>query len=145
MLRLARAEAPQFLRFAFVGGTGFAIDAAILALLHYGAGLDPFSARVISIVIATFATWRLNRSLTFGASVHSQAHEALRYATVAAFAAGVNYLVYALVLLIWRGTPPIVALVFGAGAAMLFSYAGYSRVVFGSARAVIGAESSQSR
>ena len=145
MLRLVRAEAPQFFRFALVGGTGFLVDALVLSLLHYGAGLDPFSARVVSMCAATLTTWRLNRTLTFGASRRSQAQEGVRYATVAALAAGVNYVVYALALLLWRDLPPIVALVAGAGSAMAFSYAGYSRVVFSGPRTIIGEPSSQSR
>ncbi len=103
MLRLVKAEAPTFLRFALVGGTGFAVDAIVLSLLHYVVGLDPFSARVVSMSSATFTTWRLNRAHTFGASERSQAHEGMRYATVAALAAGINYGVYAAALLLWRG------------------------------------------
>ncbi len=145
MLHKVRAEAPQFLRFAIVGGTGFAVDAAVLSLLHYGVGLDPFSARVVSMCTATLTTWRLNRAHTFGASDRSQAHEGFRYATVAAMAAGVNYLVYAAALILWHGLPPIVALVAGAGSAMAFSYLGYSRVVFSRPRAILRSSSSQSR
>lgn len=130
MLRLVKAEAPRFFRFAIVGGIGFVVDAGLLLLLHNGIGLDPFSARAVSISASTFTTWRLNRALTFGASARSQAHEAVRYATVAALAAGVNYLVYALALILLRGLPPIAALVVGTAAGMLFSYAGYSRFVF---------------
>ena len=146
MLRLVRAEAPTFLRFALVGGTGFAVDALVLSLLHYVLGLDPFSARVVSMSAATFTTWRLNRVHTFGASNRSQTHEGMRYATVAVLAAGLNYGVYALALLLWRGMPPIAALVLGAGSAMAFSYAGYSRVVFSGPRTILeGPPSSQRR
>jgi putative flippase GtrA len=146
MLRLVKTEAPRFLRFALVGGAGFALDAGLLALLHNGAGLDPFSARVFSISIATFMTWRLNRGVTFGASARSQAHEGMRYATVAALAAGVNYLAYALALILWRGLPPIAALVVGTATGMVFSYAGYSRFVFSARSAIFEVgPSSQSR
>jgi putative flippase GtrA len=134
----AKEEAPQFLRFAAVGGAGFAVDAGVLSALHYLAGIDPYTARIVSMAVATFATWRLNRMLTFGASHRSQAHEGFRYAVVAALAAGVNYAVYAAALLAWRAMPPPLAVVIGSGAAMLFSYAGYSRLVFADARAVAG-------
>jgi putative flippase GtrA len=146
MIALVKAEAPLFLRFALVGGAGFLVDAGVLATLHYLVGLDPFSARVVSVAVATLVTWRLNRVLTFGASERSQAHEGMRYATVAAFAVGLNYLVYALSLILWRGLPPIAALVIGTAAAMGFSYAGYSRFVFSGARAMVsGGPSSQRR
>jgi putative flippase GtrA len=146
MLRLVRAEASRFLRFALVGGAGFIVDAGLLVILHDALGLDPFSARLVAICVATFTTWRLNRGLTFGASKRSQAHEGMRYATVAALAAGLNYLVYAAALIIWRELPPIVALIMGTAVAMGFSYAGYSRFVFSGARTIFdGSPSSQRR
>lgn len=145
MMKRVKAEAPTFLRFVLVGGTGFAVDALVLLFLHYVVGLDPFSARVVSMCSATFTTWRLNRAHTFGASNRSQAHEGFRYATVAAMAAGVNYAVYAAALLLWRDMPPILALIAGSGSAMAFSYAGYSRVVFSGARTIFGSPSSQRR
>lgn len=145
MLRFVRAEAPQFLRFACVGATGFLVDAVVLSLLHYAVGFDPFSARLFSMCVATFTTWRLNRGVTFGASHRSQTHEGLRYVTIAMLAAGVNYAVYALALILWRDLPPVAALVAGAGSAMGFSYLGYSRVVFSPACTILGGPSSQSR
>ena len=145
MLARARSEAPRFLRFAIVGAIGFAIDAGLLAGLYHGAGIDPFSSRLVSISASAFTTWRLNRSLTFSASELSQASEGFRYALVAAATAGFNYLVYALLLLGFRGLPPIVAAVLATLAAMFFSYAGYSRFVFSDARTIVGAPSSHRR
>ena len=130
MLTHLRAEAAQFFRFAVVGGTGFIIDAGLLTILHDGFGLDPFSARVISMSISALTTWRLNRGLTFGASERSQATEGMRYAIVAASAAGLNYLVYAAALILIPGLKPIIALLAATAAAMGFSYLGYSRFVF---------------
>ena len=120
----------RFLRFAMVGGAGFLIDAGLLAALHHGAGLDPFSARLVSIAAAAFSTWRLNRMVTFGASAASQTTEGLRYASVAALTACFNYLVYALALIVWEDLPPIAAAVLATLAAMTLSYLGYSRFVF---------------
>ena len=131
----AAAGIERFLRFAVVGGTGFLVDAGLLAALHHGAGLDPFTARLISISAGAFSTWRLNRVVTFGASRASQAAEGLRYAAVAALAAGFNYAVYALILIAWTGLPPIAAAVLATLVAMTLSYFGYSRFVFyGSSR-----------
>jgi putative flippase GtrA len=125
------SEAGRFLRFAVVGGIGFVIDAGLLALLHYAGGVDPFLARLVSISASAFSTWRMNRALTFGASARKQAVEGLRYGTVAGLTAGVNYLVYALALIIWPALPPVIAAVLATLIAMGFSYAGYSRFVFG--------------
>lgn len=141
----AASEAARFIRFACVGGIGFAIDAGLLAFLHYGAGLDPYSARLVSISASALTTWRLNRSLTFGASKRSQASEGFRYALVAAATAGLNYLVYVALLIAFPELPPIVAAIGATLAAMFFSYAGYSRLVFQRARATLGEPSSQRR
>ena len=89
------AEAARFVRFALVGGTGFVVDAGLLTVLHNGAGFDPFTARLVSISVSAFTTWRLNRAVTFGASDRSQASEGARYALVAALTAGLNYCLYA--------------------------------------------------
>jgi putative flippase GtrA len=139
-------EAARFLRFATVGGVGFLVDAGLLAALHHGAGLDPFTSRLVSICAAAFTTWRLNRSLTFGASPASQATEGLRYAAVALLTACLNYVLYAALLLVWPGVPPVAAAVAATLAAMAFSYAGYSRFVFaGAPPATFGSPSSQRR
>jgi putative flippase GtrA len=123
---------------------GFVVDTGLLAALHHGLGVDPFTARLISIVCAAFATWRLNRALTFGASSSSQAAEGVRYAVVAAAAAGINYAIYALALLAVPGLPPVAAVVVGTLLSMALSYFGYSRLVFGGARATVGSPRSQS-
>jgi len=140
-----KSEAARFLRFALVGGTGFLIDAGLLAALHNGGGLDPFSARLVSISASAFTTWRLNRSLTFGASDRSQASEGFRYAIVAGVTAAFNYLLYALALIVWPALPPVAAAVGATLAAMFLSYAGYSRFVFAGAATAVGAPSSQRR
>jgi putative flippase GtrA len=123
-------EVERFLRFAVVGGTGFLIDVGVLTLMHNGAGLDPFSARLISISVAAISTWRLNRVVTFGASPSGQASEGLRYAIVAALTACLNYAVYCLGLVLWRELPPVAAAVVATLVAMTFSYLGYSRFAF---------------
>jgi putative flippase GtrA len=138
-------EAKRFIRFALVGGIGFLIDAGLLTALHNLGGIDPFTARLVSITASAFTTWRLNRSLTFGVSGRSQPAEALLYGLVAAITAALNYLIYVLILVAWRELPPLFAAVAATLAAMLFSYAGYSRVVFAGAATVVGPPSSQRR
>ncbi len=118
------------MRFAIVGGAGFVVDAGLLVLLHHWAGLDPFSARLMSIAAAAFTTWRLNRAHTFGASPTGQATEGLRYGLVAGLAAGLNYLIYALALILWPILPPVAAAIGATLLVMVFSYFGYARFVF---------------
>jgi putative flippase GtrA len=117
------------LRFAIVGVIGFLTDAgSVFALTQ--AGLDPFSARVISIALAMFTTWRLNRAMTFGDSGRSEVSEGARYGVVALAVAGLNYVIYAGLLLAFGQLWPVAATAIASVVAMAASYFGYSRLVF---------------
>jgi putative flippase GtrA len=120
----------RLFKFACVGFAGFAVDTGSLALLHHGFGLDPFTARIISIALAIFSTWRLNRSVTFGRSDTGQVSEGARYYGVALVTAGVNFSIYSAILLIWTAVWPVAAAVAATAVTMFMSYFGYSRLVF---------------
>jgi putative flippase GtrA len=120
----------RFLRFAIVGGVGFAVDAGVLALLLWATPLGPFFGRLASIACGLAVTWICNRTLTFGPSGRSKLHEGARYGGVGIASSILNYLVYSGVLLAVPATPPLMALVVASAAAMMFSYLGYSRLVF---------------
>lgn len=121
----------RLLRFGMVGGIGFVVDATVLAIVHHGLGVNPFSARVFSIVLAAFTTWRLNRSVTFEPSDHGQVREGFRYYSVVVLSAGINYGIYSATLLAINGFPPVLAAVAATLCAMTISYVGYSKFVFG--------------
>lgn len=116
--------------FGFVGAIGFAVDAGVLALILALLPADPFLARLGSMAVALAATWLLNRTLTFGASHRPAVVEGARYGGIGAASGLVNYLVYSAVLVVLPGFHPLLALVIGSAAAMVFSYLGYSRLVF---------------
>jgi putative flippase GtrA len=119
----------RVLAFGMVGATGFAVDAGVLASgLHVG--LDPLIARIISIGSALLVTYVLNRAVTFGKSDRSVAVEGLRYGGVGLSSAGLNYLIYAGLLLTFPRLMPLAALVAASAAAALFSYFGYQKLVF---------------
>jgi putative flippase GtrA len=120
----------RLFKFACVGFAGFTVDTGTLALLHHGAGLDPFSARIISIALAIFSTWRLNRSVTFGRSDTGQVSEGARYYGVALITAAVNFGIYSAILLIWSSVWPVAAAVAATAVTMFMSYFGYSKLVF---------------
>ena len=120
----------RFLRFACVGFAGFAVDAGSLALFHHGFGLDPFTGRVLSIALAIFATWRLNRSVTFGGSDTGQVSEGARYYTVAIITALANFGIYSAILLFWAGAWPVAAVIAATALTMFMSYFGYAHLVF---------------
>lgn len=116
--------------FGLVGAIGFAVDAGVLALLLAFLSPDPFLARLGSMAVALGVTWLLNRTLTFGASDRPVAVEGARYGGIGAASGLVNYLVYSGLLLVLPALHPLLALVAGSAAAMVFSYLGYSRLVF---------------
>ncbi len=121
----------RYARFVVAGGIGFATDASLLFVFTTLVPLHPLLARLISIGVALFATWMFNRYLTFGPSSLSIVGEGLRYGGVGMSTAIVNYTVYAALVTAIPGMPPLVALVAASTVAMIFSYLGYSRLVFG--------------
>jgi putative flippase GtrA len=124
------ASSSRLIKFGFAGAAGFAVDAGTLALVLKMTALDPFSARVIAIAAALCATWFINRTLTFGKSGHSLSGEAIRYGGIGIAGSVLNYAVYSALLLAMPQTPPFIALCLASAAVMVFSYFGYSRLVF---------------
>jgi len=116
--------------FGFVGAIGFAVDALVLWILLAAFAPDPLLARLGSMAMALAATWLLNRSLTFGASARPVVVEGARYGGIGAASGLLNYLVYSALLILLPAIHPLLALVAGSAAAMVFSYLGYSRLVF---------------
>ena len=120
----------RFLRFVLVGGTGFFVDAGVLALVLWTTPMGPFSARLVSIASAMTYTWLCNRYLTFGPSSRNPLLEGARYGGVGLASSATNYLIYSGVLLAVPATPPLLALVPATALTMVLSYLGYSRLVF---------------
>jgi putative flippase GtrA len=121
----------RLLLFGFAGGVGFVADAGMLALVLAITPLGPLVGRVIAIGFAMTVTWIFNRTLTFGKSQHSLASEGARYSGVGIAAALINYAIYAGLLALFPKLYPVLAVAAASLAAMAFSWAGYSRFVFG--------------
>lgn len=121
----------KLIRFALVGTAGFAVDAGVLWLLMHFTPLGAFTARIFAIATAMFTTWMLNRAFTFGASTRTIVAEGFRYGSVGIVSALVNYAIYAGLLLAMPALSPFIALIAASLAAMMFSFFGYSRFVFG--------------
>lgn len=117
--------------FAVAGGTGLLVDAGVLALLLSVTPLGPLSTRVLSILAAMAVTWALNRHLTFDRSGRSVVSEGARYGSVGVASAVLNYLLYTGILFAIPSTPPVFAVTAASALAMLWSWFGYSRFVFG--------------
>ncbi len=87
----------EFVRFCMAGTVGFIVDASIVQFLVRSAGMDPYSARLISFLTAVTVTWTLNRRYTFkGRRFSSRRHEWGSYVMAMFVGGGLNYLSYAL-------------------------------------------------
>jgi putative flippase GtrA len=127
------AGASRFLRFSVVGGVGFVVDAGVLQALISLAGWGPVEARAVAIPVAVFATWLLNRTVTFPESSGGPAlRSLLRYAAVSAAGAGVNFLVFTLLVLASRemAAMPMVPLAIASIAALVVNYLGSKHFAF---------------
>jgi putative flippase GtrA len=125
------AGASQFLRFAVVGVVGFVVDAGVLQALISLAGWGPIEARAVAIPVAVFATWLLNRTITFahdGPALPSLA----RYAAVSAAGASVNFAVYTVLVFASQAMAarPILPLAIASIVALVVNYLGSKHFAF---------------
>ena len=86
-----------------MGGTGFLVDAGLLALLIHG-GWTPLPARLVSILVALTVTWQLNRRVTFAMSGAGSVGEFGQYLSLGAATSGFNYAIYAALIASGRDT-----------------------------------------
>lgn len=121
----------RVLLFAVAGAAGFLVDAGILALLLWATPLGPLVARLFAIAAAMLFTFWLNRSFTFGRSDRSLAAEGARYGGIGISAALLNYAVYSALILAFPTLWPVFAVAIASLVAMVWSFLGYSRFVFG--------------
>jgi putative flippase GtrA len=134
---LALRKLPRPIRFLGVGGIGLLTDLTVFTLA-FGVGHHPLAARLVSIVVATLVTWRLNRAVTFDPTGRHQSHEALRYALVTAIAQGTNYTVFASLVMAALTVIPQIAVLAGAVAGAGLSYDGHRLFSFASQSAFPG-------
>ncbi len=117
--------------FVLAGALAFLTDASILLVLTKAFGASPFIARIAGICVAMVVSWLVNRTITFHLTSKPSTVEFLRFAAVAWSAQGINYLIFALTLILVPSTDPLVALIIACLVAMFFSYTGYRFGVFG--------------
>lgn len=117
----------KFVRFLFVGGIGFIVDAGGTLLLTQ-LGVSPILARVPSLLAAILVTWLFNRRLTFRVERPRSRAELMRYLTVAASSAGLNFLLYSAMVVV--GIYPVVAVAVATVVLLLYSFFAYQHVVF---------------
>ena len=134
--RLGRL-AVQFGKFGMVGVVGLVVDIAVLYLAMAGAGLGPYSARVVSFLAAATVTWALNRAFTFrGEHDGGLLGQWAKFIAANSVGGAVNYLTYAALI---AGTAtvaghPFLGVAAGSVAGMFFNFAASKKLVFRSGR-----------
>lgn len=121
----------RFLKFAVVGSLGFVVDAGLT--IQLAAVLPPAFSRVFGFLIAALITFSLNRSWSFQGSTVAFWPGYRAYLLTTSVGAGINYGIYALVLVI-AGTGQleiILGVACGSVAAMFVNFFAASQIVFG--------------
>ena len=122
------------MRFLAVGLAGLVVDTLVFQAAM-AAALDPRSARLLALAVATLCTWLLNRRFTFAATGRSRRAELARYAVVTLGAQGFSYGVFLVLLNVAAGLDPQLCAWIGAGLAAGVSYAGQRLFTFAPLRA----------
>lgn len=116
-------------RFLAVGTIGFLTDAGLLWALTKHAGLDPYSARLVSFLVALLITWMLNSTFTFKTPYKRGKRQFGAYVTVQVTSFGLNYTIYSW--FVWLDlTAPLIALVIASVIAMFYSFTAMNFWVF---------------
>ena len=133
MIAAARLmQLPPLLRFGLVGAVGFAVDGGLLQLL-VSLGWGPIAARALSFPAAVLATWWLNRSITFrGRESGGLLRSLLRYVAVSVVGTGVNFGIYASLVLAsaTMAAHPLLPFAIASGVALVFNYLGSKHFAF---------------
>ncbi|NPC57290.1 GtrA family protein [Caenimonas soli] len=123
----------RFLRFVLVGAVGFVVDAGVLQGLISVAGWGPVGARAVALPLAIFATWLLNRTITFPESHGGPPLASLmRYAAVSAVGASANFIIYSLLVFASQAMAalPILPLAIASVIALVVNYLGSKHFAF---------------
>ena len=120
-------------RFLAVGLVGLAVDSAVF-WGAYNEGVSIEFARALSLALATFVTWFLNRLFTFAPSGRAPGREFARYVGVALVAQGFNYGLFLALMRFDAGAHPLICLVVSAVATAALSFTGQSLIAFRSTR-----------
>jgi putative flippase GtrA len=126
--RLGRPH--SFVAFAIVGGIEFLVDAAVLAMLFHGLGINVYSARVASFGVGATSTWWFNRRWTFRLSqTWRSSWENVRYFSVNGVGFIVNFFLYVSCIRASAimASHPVFAATVGSVGGLLFTYFGSRR------------------
>ena len=130
MDRIART---RFLKFSGIGIVAFSIDVLAFQAALSLAGLSPYTARVVSFVVATSAAWWLNRTFTFhDADIGRPDLQWARFFAANLVGGAVNYAVFVVTIAVFpiAQAHPGLALAAGSASGVFFNFTAYRRYVF---------------
>lgn len=139
-----RERLAELMRFGFVGGLAFIVDAGLFNLLRFGPGEilghKPLTAKVVSVAVATVVAWLGNRYWTFAARrTDNRAREFVAYAVANVIGMAIAVGCLAVSHYVLGLTSPladnIAANVVGLGLGTIFRYLAYRSFVFTGASA----------
>lgn len=125
-------HAREFVRFIFVGGAGFCVDAGVLTLMTFR-GWDVVPARGLSFALAVSVTWLLNRIWTFRRTAgRSKGREYALYVLTQTAGALINLGIFFLLVALSPSLSewPFIPLAIGAVAALGFNFVVSKRWIF---------------
>jgi putative flippase GtrA len=122
----------QFFHFALIGTLGFLVDATALQAFLNIAGLDLYSGRVGSFLIAVTFTWAMNRRFTFQSFDPRMLREWGRFLAANALGAVANLGVYAVLVagVNMVAAHPVLGVAAGSVAGLAVNFAGSRYFVF---------------
>lgn len=121
----------QFLRFGVIGTGGFVVDTSVLYLVMGLVGLDHYSGRGVSWLVAATFTWAMNRRFTFSDS-RPPFRQWLAFLASNAVGGAVNLGVYATMVTFLPvvADHPVLGVAVGAIAGLFFNFSASKWVVF---------------
>lgn len=112
------------------GVIALTVDLGVTSILVRGCSVSPFIARPPAIAIAIVVAWMCHRHLTFAVQTPPTFAEFAKYAAIASSAAGINYTIYAALLLAVPTLATEVALFAASVCSLGVSYLGMRFGVF---------------
>ncbi len=130
---IKKETALRLIKFGFIGVIGFCVDSGVLLFGTKILNLDPYSARIISYLVAASTTWLGNRLLTFADRPKTPlAKQWALFLSLNAVGFAVNYTTYAVLVaqFPYIYAHPVWAVAAGSLAGMVLNYVASTRIIF---------------
>ena len=112
------------------GVCAFVTDVSVFHALNGWASANLLIARILSITVAMFVSFLINRTVTFAVPGVPRVSEFLRFAAVGWVSSALNYALFATTMLARPETWPIAAITAATAISMIVSYLGMRMAVF---------------